>query len=142
MITQFDRPTLKKIRVLLENQLNNSIENIEIKVGNCSYEGTNCTFKVNLHIKGTDTSEMADLKKYANLFDIDLSRTHDKYELVGFRTKAPKRPFIVKDKISNKRFIFTEEQAKKYWGTLDGIMGRMADKPTLTEVPIPQKGAK
>ena len=28
MITQFDKLTLKKIRELLENQLNNSIENI------------------------------------------------------------------------------------------------------------------
>tara|TARA_R110000851_G_scaffold93789_1_gene204188 strand:+ start:576 stop:1001 length:426 start_codon:yes stop_codon:yes gene_type:complete len=136
MITQFDKLTLKKIRELLENQLNNSIENIEIKVGNCSYEDTNCTFKINLHIKGTDTSEMADLKKYANLYNIDLSRTHDKYELVGFRTKASKRPFIVKNKIDNKRFIFTEEQAKKYWGSLDSVMN---DKLTLTEVPIPQK---
>ena len=30
MITQFDKLTLKKIRELLENQLNNSIENIKI----------------------------------------------------------------------------------------------------------------
>jgi len=118
MIQEFNRITLEAVRKQLQNNLKDSIENVIIDVGNCSYSATNATFKIEVRIEGTDTKEEADLKYVidSGLYDLDLNKYHPKYKLVGYKTKARKNPFIIEDLTNNKKYVIGIDYAKKLFG--------------------------
>ena len=118
MIKEFNKITLETIRQHLNNNLEDSLENIIIDIGNCSYNSDNATFKLECRIKGTDTKEESNLKWVikSGLYNLDLNRTHPKYKLVGYKAKARKRPFIIEDLINNKRYVINAEETHKMFG--------------------------
>mgnify|MGYP003133101626 FL=1 len=117
MIKEFNRITLEAVRKQLQNNLKDSLENIIVNVGNCSYDPTNATFKLELRIEGADTKEFSDLKWVidSGLYDLDLDRYHPQYKLVGYKARSRKRPFIIEDR-NEKRYVIDRDQAMSMFG--------------------------
>ena len=119
---KLNRQIVKDFRAILDDILNDneSLEQFIVKVGNASFDDTEVTFKVNLRLKGAETREQKDLRRYAELDNVNTSKIAkvqgELYSLIGYRIKARSRPYIVKNVANNKEYIFTTEMAKKYFG--------------------------
>ena len=95
-------------------------DNYDIKIGNASFDDTEVTFKVNLRLKGAETREQKDLRRFAEMDKIDVSKIGEmrgeKYSLIGYRRTAKTRPYIVQNLHNDKEYIFTTAQAQQYFG--------------------------
>ena len=112
------REWVKEIRQALQDSI--EVDGFDIKVGNASFDDDEVTFKLNLRINGAETREQRDLRRYAELDNVNTSKIAkvqgELYSLIGYRIKARSRPYIVKNVANNKEYIFTTEMAKKYFG--------------------------
>jgi len=115
-ITQLDKTTLRFIREQINEALAGSIEGLEFHAGNCSYSGNIATFKLEVKIAGAESKEMQDLRRYADMYDIDLEKTHPVYTLVGFLPRSSKYPFLVKKAGADGTYKITEDMAKRFFG--------------------------
>ena len=115
-ITQLDRTTLKLIRQQINDALAGSIEGLEFHAGNCSYSGNIATFKLEVKIEGAEGKEMQDLKRYAELYDLDINQSHPVYTLVGYLPRSTKYPFLVKKAGADGTYKITHEMARRYFG--------------------------
>ena len=119
---KLNRQIVKDFRAILDDILNDneSLEQFIVKVGNASFDDTEVTFKVNLRLKGAETREQKDLRRFAEMDKIDISKIGEmrgeKYSLIGYRRTARTRPYIVKNVADNKEYIFTTDMAQKYFG--------------------------
>ena len=119
---KLNRQIVKDFRAILDDILNDneSLEQFIVKVGNASFDDTEVTFKVNLRLKGAETREQKDLRRYAEMDKIDVSKIGEmrgeKYSLIGYRRTAKTRPYIVQNLHNNKEYIFTTAQAQQYFG--------------------------
>ena len=123
---KLNRQIVKDLREILQNHLSNNISTtttmneFEIKVGNASFDDTEVTFKVNLRLKGAETREQKDLRRFAEMDKIDVSKIGEmrgeKYSLIGYRRTAKTRPYIVQNLHNDKEYIFTTAQAQQYFG--------------------------
>ena len=121
-----NRQIVKELREILQNHLSNNISTtttmneFEIKVGNASFDDSEVTFKVNLRLKGAETREQKDLRRFAEMDKIDVSKIGEmrgeKYSLIGYRRTAKTRPYIVQNLHNDKEYIFTTAQAQQYFG--------------------------
>ena len=115
---KLNRQIVKDLRVKLQDII--KMDEFEITVGNASFDDTEVTFKVNLRLKGAETREQKDLRRFAEMDKIDVSKIGEmrgeKYSLIGYRRTARTRPYIVKNVADNKEYIFTTDMAKKYFG--------------------------
>ena len=113
-----NRQIVKDLRVKLQDII--KMDEFEIKVGNASFDDSEVTFKVNLRLKGAETREQKDLRKYAEMDKIDTSKIGEmrgeKYSLIGYRVKAKTRPYIVQNLHNDKEYIFTTAIAQQYFG--------------------------
>ena len=113
-----NRQIVKELRVKLQDII--KMDEFEIKVGSASFDETEVTFKVNVRIKGAETREQKDLRRYAEMDKIDTSKIGEmrgeKYSLIGYRVKAKTRPYIVQNLHNDKEYIFTTAQAQQYFG--------------------------
>ena len=118
---KLNRQIVKDFRAILDDILNDneSLEQFIVKVGNASFDDTEVTFKVNLRRKGAESREQRDLRTFAEMDNVDVSKIAEvrgeKYSLIGYRTKARSRPYIVQNLINNKEYIFTTHMAQKYF---------------------------
>ena len=55
----------------------------------------------------------------AKFFDIDLLKKHPRYTLVGYKSKARTKPWIITDNQRSGEFIITDDQAKTLFGKKD-----------------------
>ena len=112
------RDWVKQIRQALQDSI--EVDGFDIKVGNASFDDNEVTFKLNLRIKGAETREQRDLRRFAEMDNVDTAKIAEvrgeKYSLIGYRRPARTRPYIVKNVANNKEYIFTTEMAKKYFG--------------------------
>jgi hypothetical protein len=123
---KLNRQIVKDLREILQNHLSNNISttttmnDFEIKVGNASFDDSEVTFKVNLRLKGAETREQKDLRRFAEMDKIDVSKIGEmrgeKYSLIGYRRTAKTRPYIVQNLHNDKEYIFTTAQAQQYFG--------------------------
>ena len=123
---KLNRQIVKDLREILQNHLSNNISTtttmneFEIKVGNASFDDSEVTFKVNLRLKGAETREQKDLRRFAEMDKIDISKIGEmrgeKYSLIGYRRTAKTRPYIVQNLHNDKEYIFTTAQAQQYFG--------------------------
>ena len=119
---KLNRQIVKDFRAILDDILNDneSLEQFIVKVGNASFDDTEVTFKVNLRLKGAETREQKDLKIYAEMDKIDVSKIGEmrgeKYSLIGYRRTAKTRPYIVQNLHNDKEYIFTTALAQQYFG--------------------------
>ena len=119
---KLNRQIVKDFRAILDDILNDneSLEQFIVKVGNASFDDTEVTFKVNLRLKGAETREQKDLRRFAEMDNVNTSKIAKVqgklYSLIGYRRTARTRPYIVKNVADNKEYIFTTDMAKKYFG--------------------------
>ena len=120
----FERQELREIRAELEKAISRHQEwhkQLDIKsmskynfdVGNCSYNDSKATFKLEVTIKGAKSEERVELEKNADYFGIDLNKDHPEWILVGYNRKARGYPILMEKKSNGKTYKFTLESAKQ-----------------------------
>ena len=115
---KLNRQIVKDLRVKLQDII--KMDEFEITVGNASFDDTEVTFKVNLRLKGAETREQKDLRRFADMDKIDVSKIGEmrgeKYSLIGYRRTANKYPYIAQNLHNDKEYIFTTALAQQYFG--------------------------
>ena len=115
-----NRQIVKDLRETLQSHLLKSMNEFEVKVGNASFDETEVTYKLTLRLKGAETREQKDLRRYAEMDKIDTSKIAEvrgeKYSLIGYRRTAKTRPYIVQNLHNDKEYIFTTAIAQQYFG--------------------------
>lgn len=133
-MTNFTKPQLKAIRVAMQDALDrmqNELGGAELQgssldlaqasftVANCTYNGGEATFKVNVLLDGAETKEQKDLTQMAQLMGLDTSKIGNtqgmSLSLIGYKSKAPKMPWIVQDLKTGKEYKLTNEQAAQWF---------------------------
>jgi len=132
-MTNFTREQLRTLRaevqsLLLAHDFNETtdVPINKVSVDSCTYRGGEATFKVKVLLDGAETKEEKDLKKMAILHRLDTSKVHEyidhksvryRMQLVGYKTKARKMPWIVKDclSMSGNEYKLTDAQAKQWF---------------------------
>jgi len=122
-MTTFTKPVLRELRNQLNDVLNNNgIDGYTFEIGNCSYDGGEATFKLKVLIDGAKTSEEKHLKQMAQLSDLDTEKVASlqgmMVYLVGYNTKARKRPWIVAQSPKGQRYVIDDYTAKLLFGTV------------------------
>jgi hypothetical protein len=123
----FERQELREIRAELEKAISRhqewhkqldikSMSKYNFNVGNCSYNDSKATFKLEVTIKGAKSEERVTLEKSADYFGIDLNKDHPEWILVGYNRKARGYPILMEKKSNGKTYKFTLESAKKLFG--------------------------
>ena len=131
-MTNFTKPQLKAIRQAMQNALDKMQDELggealqgssldllkaSFNVANCTYNGGEATYKVNVLLDGAETKEQKDLKQMASMFNLDTSKIHDyqgmSFSLVGYKSKARKMPWIVQDLKTGIEYKLTNQQARE-----------------------------
>ena len=132
-MTNFTKPQLKELRaemqsLLLTHPFEEAIDLPidKISVGSCTYNGGEATFKVKVLLDGAETKEQKDLTQMAKLMGLDTSKIKDTQgmtlSLVGYKSKAPKMPWIVQDLKTNKEYKLTDTQAEQWFKKVEEIV--------------------
>jgi|TARA_R100000084_G_C4636755_1_gene141394 hypothetical protein len=119
-MTNFSKPQLKAIREAMQSALEQvNLEGVNFTVANCTYNGGEATYKVNVLLDGAETKEQKDLTQMAQLFGLDTSKIKDyqgmSMSLIGYKSKAPKMPWIVQDLKTSKEYKLTDAQAEQWF---------------------------
>jgi len=120
----FEREELREIRAELEKAISRhqewhnkldikAIAKYDFTVGNCSYNDSKATFKLEVTIKGAKSEERVELEKNADYFGLDLDKDHPEWILVGYNRKARGYPILMEKKSNGKTYKFTLESAKQ-----------------------------
>ena len=117
-MTNFTKPQLKAIRAAMQSALEQvNLEGVNFTVTNCTYNGGEATYKVNVLLDGAETKEQKDLRDMAGLYHFDIDKIGNtqgmKLKLVGYKSKAPKMPWIVVDTLTNSEYKLTQDQADR-----------------------------
>jgi len=126
---KFTRPILKNLRTSLQDILRAESKSdkipFELTLGNCSFDEDQAKFQLIVTFKGTSVQdiqrkkEYEDLQQMAEFFDIDLLKKHPRYTLVGYKSKARTKPWIITDNQRSGEFIISDDQAKTLFGKQD-----------------------
>ena len=121
----FERQELRKLRETLQQVIDGTftynerhgvgdfLSNYKLDIGNCSYNDSKATFKLEVTIKGAKSEERVALEKSADYFGIDLNKDHPEWILVGYNRKARGYPILMEKKSNGKTYKFTLESAKQ-----------------------------
>ena len=123
---KFDKPTARKIRELMQKALEDAdIEGMTISVGNCSFTDGEATYKVNVLLDGGKSKDQLALEQMATLMSLDTSKIATlegmKVSLVGYNSKARKRPWIIQDLTTAQKYILDDDTAKRLFGNTEGV---------------------
>ena len=122
-MTTFTKPVLRELRNQLNAVLNsNGIDGYTFELGNCKYDGGEATFQLKVLIKGSKSRQERDLEDLAKLSDLDTTKIATlqgmRVSLVGYNSKARKRPWIIQDLTTTKQYVLDDYQAKRLFGTV------------------------
>ena len=119
----FNREELRQIRQELEKAIDThqqikmaqsgDLNKYVFDVGNCSYNDSKATFKLEVTIKGAKSEERVALEKFADLWDIDLNKDHPEWILLGYNRKAREYPILMEKKSNGKTYKFKLESVKQ-----------------------------
>tara|TARA_R100001591_G_scaffold28249_1_gene39151 strand:+ start:683 stop:1060 length:378 start_codon:yes stop_codon:yes gene_type:complete len=116
----FEREELRQIRKELKKAIDThqqikmgDLNKYVFDVGNCSYNDSKATFKLEVTIKGAKSEERVALEKSADYFGLDLDKDHPEWVLVGYNRKARGYPILMEKKSNGKTYKFTLESAKQ-----------------------------
>ena len=113
-----NRKIVKEMRSVLENKLTD-LDNFEVEVGSANFSDTEVTFKVNLRIKGAKSQSEKELEDWAGIYKLDLNKVArldgKEFKLSGYRRRARKKPFLIKDLQNGGEYIISDDIAKKYF---------------------------
>ena len=116
-----NRRMVKDLRAMLDDALNDneSFEQFIVEVGNANFSDTEVTFKVNLRIKGAKSQSEKELEDWAGIYKLDLNKVArldgKEFKLSGYRRRARKKPFLIKDLQNGGEYIISDDIAKKYF---------------------------
>jgi len=122
----FDKATARKIRELMQKALEDAdIDGVTMSVGNCSFTEGEATYKVNVLLDGGKSKEQTDLEQMATLMSLDTSKIATlqgmKVSLVGYNSKARKRPWIIQNLTTAQKYILDDDTAKRLFGNREGV---------------------
>ena len=131
-MTNFTKPQLKTIRAAMQSALERlDYEGMTFNVANCTYNGGEATYKINVLLDGAETKEQKDLTQMAQLMGLDTSKIKDyhdhrsvryRMQLVGYKTKARKMPWIAQDLLSGNEYKLTDTQAEQWFKKVEEIV--------------------
>ena len=116
-----NRKLVKNLRAVLDDALNDneSFEQFIVEVGSANFSDTEVTFKVNLRIKGAKSQSEKELEDWAGIYKLDLTKVArldgKEFKLSGYRRRARKKPFLIKDLQNGGEYIISDDIAKKYF---------------------------
>lgn len=126
-IETFNKTNLQSVRADIEAgiaSIQNTLDDVELSLGNCTYGETEATFKLKVKIKGAKSTKQIMLKSMAKLFNLDVDKVYiidkEPCKLYGYNTKASKMPWEVADRKGNVCYKLTDDQAKQCFG--EGVM--------------------
>ena len=120
-----DRQLAKIIRTKLDELMKNGIEvggeTMNVTVGNCTFNSDDCTFKITIAKEGSMSKEERDLARVAGIYEVEPFKVNTladgtSYKLVGFNTRARKKPFIIEKIGTDAKYVIDEYLARKYFG--------------------------
>lgn len=122
----FNKGNLGLIRNALQRHLNEAIStdidpHYDLRLGNCSYTNEIATFKLIITFQGNSEEDIRKkdqryaMDMYAQQFDIDPTKIHGEFRLVGFNTRAKRTPWIMENK-EGEQFVVTSPVAKQMFG--------------------------
>jgi len=122
----FDKATARKIRELMQKALDDAdIDGVTISVGNCSFTEGEATYKVKVLLDGGKSKEQTDLEQMATLMSLDTSKIVTlqgmKVSLVGYNSKARKRPWIIQNLTTAQKYILDDDTAKRLFGNTEEV---------------------
>lgn len=117
-MVEFTKKQLGDLRRDMQHVLDSAqFGGCKINVGNCTYLGGEATFKVTVLLDGAETKEQKYLTDMAGLYNLDTTKIANtqgkKFSLVGYKTKAPKMPWIVQDLLTGHEYKLTHDQAER-----------------------------
>ena len=116
-----NRKLVKNLRAVLDDALNDneSFAQVIVEVGSANFSDTEVTFKVNLRIKGAKSQSEKELEDWAGIYKLDLNKVArldgKEFKLSGYRRRARKKPFLIKDLQNGGEYIISDDIAKKYF---------------------------
>ena len=116
-----NRKLVKNLRAVLDDALNDneSFEQFIVEVGSANFSDTEVTFKVNLRIKGAKSQSEKELEDWAGIYKLDLNKIArldgKEFKLSGYRRRARKKPFLIKDLQNGGEYIISDDMAKNYF---------------------------
>ena len=116
-----NRKLVKNLRAVLDDALNDneSFEQFIVEVGSANFSDTEVTFKVNLRVKGAKSQSEKELEDWAGIYKLDLTKVArldgKEFKLSGYRRRARKKPFLIKDLQNGGEYIISDDIAKKYF---------------------------
>ena len=125
-VTSFDKPTIKAIRMAMDNALA-TVEKeygITIKTGNARFSGNEVTFKVKANTQSSDgtinTKEADNFELYKNSIGLGWLEVGDRimlqgkyFTLKGYNTRARKSPIQIEDE-QGRGYKCSVEMVKMY----------------------------
>jgi hypothetical protein len=122
----FDKATARKIRELMQKALEDAdIDGVTMSVGNCSFTEGEATYKVNVLLDGGKSKEQTDLEQMATLMSLDTSKITTlqgmKVSLVGYNSKARKRPWVIQNLTTAQKYILDDDTANRLFGNREGV---------------------
>ena len=122
----FDKATARKIRELMQKALEDAdIDGVTISVGNCSFTEGEATYKVKVLLDGGKSKEQTDLEQMATLMSLDTSKIVTlqgmKVSLVGYNSKARKRPWVIQNLTTAQKYILDDDTAKRLFGNTEEV---------------------
>jgi len=129
-MTTFTKPVLRELRNQLQTLLDGTkyigtaqgLNDYTFELGNCSYDGGEATFQLKVLIKGSKSRQERDLEDLAKLSGLDTEKVASlqgmMVYLVGYNSKARKRPWIIQDLTTAKQYVLDDYQAKRLFGTV------------------------
>ena len=119
----FNKQLVKEIRNQLQSSINmrayDELPDLDIKVGNASYDEDEVTFQVIVRIKENKTREEKDLDVWASLHDFEPNVTAmingKHFQLTGYKRKARKRPYQITEQGSGKTFVCDQQMVDHYF---------------------------
>jgi len=113
-----NRKIVKEMRLVLQDKLTD-LDNFEVEVGGANFSDTEVTFKVNLRVKGAKSQSEKELEDWAGIYKLDLTKVArldgKEFKLSGYRRRARKKPFLIKDLQNGGEYIISDDTAKKYF---------------------------
>jgi hypothetical protein len=123
---KFDKATARKIHELMQKALEDAdIDGVTMSVGNCSFTEGEATYKVKVLLDGGKSKEQTDLEQMSTLMSLDTSKIATlegmKVSLVGYNSKARKRPWIIQNLTTAQKYILDDDTAKRLFGNTEGV---------------------
>ena len=122
-ITAMDRDGAKIVREILRSQLTPVLEKhgLTLDIGNAKFDSDCVVFtKFRIAVKDALSETEKALVRYAKHYGLDTTQIANladmEVQLVGFKVRARKKPFIIRNIKTGKEYIISTSHAKRLFG--------------------------